>query len=516
MVIIGVLYYLVLMVPIDIYNMGQRFKAVAKEHAKRVALAFPGSAAMNYEALDALSDRAATHMLDMGVAQGNVVAIYAEKSVNTYAAMIAALKLGAPYVVLDTESPPARIEKIIENCKPALILTDRDFPLAYKNQLSLSGLEKDAPSLPESKLAQVNGNAIAYIMFTSGSTGSPKGVAISHASMLNFCHWARDTFAITPEDRLSGANALYFDNSVFDFTASLFNGASLTPISRDIVTQPKQLIEATKSCSIWFSVPSLLIYLGTLKALSADSWPRMRAIIFGGEGFPKAELAKLHKLYGKQATLWNVYGPTECTCICSAYAIRESDFEDMQKLAPLGHLADKFIGAVIDESGTREVATGQTGELFLMGPQVAIGYYNNPELSRAAFAPFKNQPCYRTGDLVWQDPKTGHYHFAGRKDNQIKHMGYRIELEEIEAMLASISAVNQAAVIYQKGAGAAGRIVAFVCADEKLSPSDIQEKLRAMLPSYMVPHEVILETILPKNANGKIDRKALAEKLGEL
>ena len=332
--------------------------------------------------------------------------------------------------------------------------------------------------------------------------------------MLNFCDWARDRFAITPDDCVSGANALYFDNSVFDFCASLFNGASLVPLGREMVTNPKQLVEATKQCSIWFSVPSLLIYVNTLKAFGENSWPHMRAIIFGGEGFPKAELAKLYARFGKQATLWNVYGPTECTCICSAYAISEQDLGDMQKLAPLGHLAGIFSGAVINEAGN-EVAAGQVGELYLMGSQVARGYYNAPELTRAAFAPYQNQPCYRTGDLVWQDAKTGYYHFAGRKDNQIKHMGYRIELEEIEAAAAGIEAVNQAAVIYHKGDATSGRIIAFVSSNQELQPIVLQEKLRALLPSYMVPHEVIIKTMLPKNANGKIDRKALALEWGQ-
>lgn len=496
------------------YNMGLRFKAVAREYARRPALAFADGVRLDYEALDALSDSAATHMLNNGLKSGGVVAIYAEKSPLTYAAMLAALKIGAPYVALDTESPPERVHKILHCCQPMLVLADRAFDWEAAPVLPLAALEAFAEPVSKTVMESVTGSMPAYLMFTSGSTGFPKGVTISHASMLNFCDWSRDTFHITPDDVLSGVNALYFDNSVFDFTASLFNGACLVPVERQAVTQPKQLVARIKDCSLWFSVPSLLIYLTTLKALEPKSWPHMRGIIFGGEGFPKAELKRLYALYGKQATLWNVYGPTECTCICSAYSISERDFQRMDALAPLGHLAPNFTGAVMDESGRREVAAGEVGELFLMGPQVALGYYNDPERSRAAFAPSPlaaTQPCYRTGDLVRRDPATGYYHFAGRRDNQIKHMGYRVELEEIEAALASFPEVAQAGVIYHKNAGHGGRIVAFVCTARPADAETLKARLRGLLPAYMIPEEVHGRASLPKNANGKVDRRALAE-----
>lgn len=492
-----------------ILTMGQRFKAVAAQYAARPALVFP-DVRLTYAELDRLSDNAAAHLLQLGVAPGRGVAIHAEKSPLTYAAMLGALKIGAPYVVLDTASPRARSDKILECARPALILTDREFAGATP----LSQLEVPVTPVP---LPEINPDTPAYIMFTSGSTGMPKGVMISHASMLRFCDWARNTFNITSQDVLSGANALYFDNSVFDFSASLFNGASLVPVGRDIVTQPKKLAEAVRECTLWFSVPSLLIYLTTLRALDAKTWPKMRAIIFGGEGYPKAELKKLFSLYSAQATLWNVYGPTECTCICSARPIEESDFAQMEKLAPLGHLAPDFTGMVMDVSGSHEVPHGEIGELFLMGPQVALGYCNDPERTRTSFAPnplMPQLPCYRTGDLVYQDAKTGYYHFAGRKDNQIKHMGYRIELEEIEAAMAGLVGVAQAAVVYHKNEGYGGRIVAFVSGDA-LSAEQLKSSLREKLPAYMVPEEIHLHNVLPKNANGKVDRKALAATYGE-
>ncbi|MDX1975385.1 MAG: amino acid adenylation domain-containing protein [Rickettsiales bacterium] len=498
--------------------MGLRFKDIAQQHAMRNALSFPNGPTLTYSELDAASDKAAAHLLAQGGNASQVLAIHAEKSALTYIAMIAALKIGMPYVVLDTASPMERLDKILQRCNPAIIVADRPFAWAGKQAMPLESLRQKIAPIDVATIANISGSTPAYIMFTSGSTGFPKGVTISHASMVNFCEWARTTFSITPDDVLSGANALYFDNSVFDFSASLFNGACLVPIDRDTVTQPKALVEAAKNCSLWFSVPSLLIYVHTLRALTAASWPSMRAIIFGGEGFPKSELKKLYGLYGKQATLWNVYGPTECTCICSAYGISERDFDDMDKLAPLGHMAPNFTSAVLDESGKRIVAPGETGELLLMGPQVALGYYNDPERNQLAFAPsplsaMVPQPCYRTGDLVWQDGQTGYYHFAGRKDNQIKHMGYRIELEEIEAALASFDAIAQSAVIYHKKTPHGGSIIAFVSATSA-NLDAIKQQLRDRLPSYMIPDDIIIRDQLPKNANGKVDRKALAATYG--
>ncbi|MBY0407647.1 MAG: AMP-binding protein, partial [Rickettsiales bacterium] len=401
-------------------------------------------------------------------------------------------------------------------CQPRVIVTDQtgvDFGATAS--IDFSALEQPITPIPIEVIRAVPESTAAYIMFTSGSTGIPKGVAISHASMLNFCHWVREVFAIVPQDRVTHVNPLYFDNAVFDLVASLFNGSCLRPITGDVVRQAKRLVESVQDCTVWFSVPSLLIYLSALKALTAQSLPHMRAIVFGGEGFAKTELQKLHRLYGARATLWNVYGPTECTCICSAYAITERDFEDMSALAPLGHLAHNVKGVVLRPDGS-QATDGETGELVLFGSQIALGYVNDTERSAVAFAPcslpgYANLPCYRTGDLVRQDGETGYFHFVGRKDNQIKHMGYRIELEEIEAALHGCAEVVQSAVIYHKSAQAGGKIVAFVKASTPVDAAQLTNRLREILPAYMIPEALCMVEILPKNANGKVDRAALLE-----
>jgi len=250
----------------------------------------------------------------------------------------------------------------------------------------------------------------------------------------------------------------------------------------------------------------------TMKALRADTFATVRSIVFGGEGFPKSELSKLHALYGARTRLVNVYGPTECTCICSAYDISAHDLTG-EGLPPLGKIADNFSYLILDDD--KPVAPGNAGELCLLGPQVGLGYYNDRERTDATFvqnplAPTLPQRMYRTGDLVREE--RGLLHFVGRKDNQIKHMGYRIELEEIEAALSRIGSVIQAAVVYKRVRDGFGHIVAYVATGEAaIDEARLRTDLATLLPPYMIPNRFTILRELPKNANGKIDRVRLKE-----
>jgi D-alanine--poly(phosphoribitol) ligase subunit 1 len=347
-------------------------------------------------------------------------------------------------------------------------------------------------------------------MFTSGSTGTPKGAVISHANVLNFVSWTQDRFGIGSKDILSNANPMYFDNSVFDFYSAIFSGASLVPISSEQVRDPRELVEIVNNsgCTVWFSVPSLLVYLLTTRALRASDFPSVRKIIFGGEGFPKRRLKQLYDLFGERAELENVYGPTECTCICSAHTIGPSDFADMKALAPLGFLAPNFDYEILPQAPGQEA-----GELFLRGPNVGLGYFNDPARTARAFIqnPAHHRISdigYHTGDLVRRDAD-GRLHFIGRLDFQIKHLGYRIELEEIEAALGSMPEVQECAVVYRELGDGLGEIVGFAALATPKSPEELIRGVAEIIPSYMVPKRVMVLDRLPKNAAGKIDRIAL-------
>ena len=314
------------------------------------------------------------------------------------------------------------------------------------------------------------------------------------------------------DDIFTNANPVYFDNSVFDFYTSMYNGATLVPLAHDLVKNAKQLVQAINQskCTLWFSVPSLLVYLLTTKALSKNDFQNIKRISFGGEGFPKNKLKQLFDLFGDRITLYNVYGPTECTCICSSYIITEKDFENMNELAPLGYMAPNFSYEILplEDSNTN------FGELALIGPCVGLGYYNDFERTAESFVQNKkslfSQLMYKTGDVV-EKGANGYLYFKGRVDNQVKHMGYRIELEEVEAAFGTLSYINEAGVLYEKLTPELGQIKAFVSvSDVSKDTKLILDDIKNLLPAYMVPKLLVILPMLPKNSNGKIDRKQLA------
>lgn len=505
-------------------NLGLAFEDIVRRRADHCALYYPASGEhISYSQLSSLVERLAVIFHAKGLRQGQVVALFHDKSPAAFAAMLACLRLGLIYTNLDRDSPWERIRKILQTCQPALIasgFTDRPFlaeltadGLPETMQLQ-QALDMAAASPADMRLPPVtaaDGSSPAYIMFTSGSTGMPKGAVMSHANLLWFIAWARERFAIVPDDVMSNVNPMYFDNSVFDFYSSILSGATLVPITAEQVRDTRLLVRLINqaACTLWFSVPSLLVYLLTTRALSTSDWPSIRKIVFGGEGFPKTRLRQLYELFGQRADLENVYGPTECTCICSAHTITEQDFEDMQNLAPLGLLAQNFNFEIL----ASDPALPERGQLFLRGPQVGLGYYNDPVRRAGAFIQNPRHTLYAdvgylTGDIVQRDAQ-GWLHFKGRTDYQIKHMGYRIELEEIEAALGSVSGVMECAVIYQKTGDTTGQILAFAVTNASLSAAQLLAAVAAIVPAYMQPRHLTVLEMLPKNANGKIDRLAL-------
>jgi D-alanine--poly(phosphoribitol) ligase subunit 1 len=384
----------------------------------------------------------------------------------------------------------------------AEVAADLSIEVVDTTSLAAAVGDLDSDNLLETR--SVTGSNPAYIMFTSGSTGFPKGAVMTHANVLNLIAWSQKTFSITIDDILTNVNPLYFDNSVFDFYAALFTGAVLVPLSKEETSDPKLLVEKIDegACTLWFSVPSLLIFLQTMRATDGKHLRSIRRFVFGGEGYPKAKLKQLFDTYTPASEFFNVYGPTECTCICSSYRLTNEDFDDLRGLPPLGYLADNFDYLITD------------GELCLLGPNVGRGYYNDPERTAQSFVQNPTHDkfidiMYRTGDLVKLNPADGKLYIEGRKDNQIKHMGYRIELEEIEAALYCLDYVSEAAVLHTNSNGLS-RIVAVVAGD--FDNEQIRRDLKQIVPSYMVPSVFHREKILPKNPNGKVDRRQLAER----
>lgn len=503
------------------YNLGLHFYSIVAENAERPAIRFSETEVINYGELNSLSNQIARYLLRHNCKKGDVIGIFNNKARESFALMIACLKTGIIYVNLDSSSPIERLNKIVDRCKPVLIALDLVNLQTVVDEMEREPLNlisdefrKDISKFDPSDLEYTNSvcsDNPAYIMFTSGSTGFPKGAVMTHQNLLNFISWARITYEITSADIMSNVNPMYFDNSVFDFYGSLFNGASMSPVDADTVKQASKLVKYIDSigATIWFSVPSLLVFLMTMKALTTDSFRNIRVITFGGEGFPKPKLKILFDLFSDRIRIVNVYGPTECTCICSAYDVVREDFNDLINLAPLGFLAPNFDYLILDESGN----SADKGELVLGGPQVGLGYFNDPERTEKSFIshPFKQdyrQIMYKTGDLVWRD-SDGMIHITGRSDNQVKLMGYRIELEEIEAAFNNIDLINEACVVHEKFEDGLGQLKAYISVRGSIEADRIREEIKKVLPGYMVPKVITILESLPKNQNGKIDRIAL-------
>jgi D-alanine--poly(phosphoribitol) ligase subunit 1 len=509
------------------YNLGILFSEIAKQNGNKTALRYPNGKCYDYRSLDEFSNQFGHFLIGRGISRGDVIAIFNEKSVLGYSLMLACIKIGVIYTNLDLSSPWTRLGKIINNCLPKAVFFDKDeeeiefelknsFPDVLLISLNDEKVQKEVFCGNKQSVTgclSVNGSDPAYIMFTSGSTGFPKGAVMSHGNLLNFIQWGKETFEVNEDDIFTNANPIYFDNSVFDFYVSLFNSATLVPLGHDLVKDPNLLINAINEskCTIWFSVPSLLVYLLTTKSLTNKDFKEIKRISFGGEGFPKSKLMELYTLFGRRMTFYNVYGPTECTCICSSYIISKDDFADMTELAPLGNIAPNFGYEILPVDN----ANSDFGELALVGPCVGLGYYNDPVRTNLSFVPIPNrrfnQTMYKTGDLV-EKSKEGLLHFRGRVDNQIKHMGYRVELEEIENAFYTLGYVDEVCVIYQKLNAELGQIKAFVSVNRnEIGSSTILIDMKKLLPPYMIPRAIVILHGLPKNANGKIDRLKLAQ-----
>lgn len=505
------------------YNLGSLFYKVSLDHATNTAIRFVDNSTVSYSDLNSLSNKIGRYLIDKGVVKNDVVVILNNKSTYSYAIMIACLKIGAIYTNLDPNSPSERFYKMVDQCQPKALLYFKDQKLVDSNSdLNFLTVNYESESFkqtlnnhPDSVIEntkEVNGSDPAYIMFTSGSTGFPKGVVITHTNILNFIKWAKTTYSISENDAFTNINPMHFDNSVFDFYASLFNASCLIPVQTKLSRNPKRMIEALNSVSptIWFSVPSMLVYVLNMRALTKEDLPTLRTVTFGGEGFPKNQLRKLWSYWGDRVEFINVYGPTECTCICSSYKVTDEDLSN-DELLPLGPMAPNFYERILNENN-QEVKDGEIGELCIGGPNVGVGYFNDEERTKDVFVTDPllkkyDRTIYKSGDLVKKDLNKRGLIFCGRKDNQIKKMGYRIELEEIENALNSIMHINESAVIYVDNSKYRSKIIAFIKSD--LEEKEVKDILKKKLPLYMIPDQYVYKDYLPKNQNGKINRLAL-------
>jgi D-alanine--poly(phosphoribitol) ligase subunit 1 len=477
-----------------------RWAEVAPEAIAHIS----GDKTLSYDELRWRSDALASHLTERFGEDRRPIAVLGHREPEMLIAFLGAVKSGRPYVPLDTALPQQRIDKILETSRAALVLT-------AKEVLQFSALQVRAPA------RGVQGDEPFYILFTSGSTGEPKGVIITLASLEHFITWmlAEQRFTELGEVFLNQA-PFSFDLSVMDLYCSLATGGTLFSMSRDLIANPKELYRALTSSGVttWVSTPSFAQMCLVEERFSEAMLPRVRRFLFCGETLTPQTTAHLLKRFPR-AEVWNMYGPTEATVATTSIRIDAGILERYSPL-PVGHAMPG--SEILIVNGNREVLPANVrGEIIIAGPNVSPGYLARPDLTAEVFFQYRGQRAYRTGDF-------GRFRdnllfFEGRMDEQIKLSGYRIELGDVEANLRALAIVRDAVVIPVIKDGTVPSLAAFVvlAARDDASHFNLSHGIRAQLserlPAYMLPRKLVFLDAFPMTANGKIDRSSLAKSL---
>ncbi len=465
-----------------------------------------------------------------------LTAVFGQRSTAVVTGILGILFRGDGYVPLNPTFPTDRTRSMLERsgCRAIVVdenaekqivevVTGIETPLLiiFPERTDVSELKAALPnhqvlgthdleSAKEWTPADVDPNGIAYLLFTSGSTGIPKGVMVAHRNVNAFLDAMAERYAVTPDDRLSQTFELTFDLSVFDLFLAWECGARVC-----IPTQAQKMLPAKyiqdSEITIWFSVPSTAVMMSKLRMLKPGTYPSLRWSLFCGEALP-AEIVERFVEAAPNSTAENLYGPTELTIACTLYRwdTKRSPGECELGLVPIGDPYPGMEVLVVDED-LQPVAEGETGELLMTGLQLTPGYWRDAERTNAAYTvpPGEDRLFYRTGDRVRRCQGKSPMVYLGRLDNQIKIQGYRVELGEVESAMRDIAAAEVAiAVGWPVTAAGADSIVVFISnADADLG--EIQKLGKARLPSYMAPRQVRHVDSFPLNSNGKVDRKAL-------
>lgn len=459
------------------------------------------------------------------------IGVLASRSEAAYVGVAAALFAGAAFVPLNRMLPVRRTRTMLERSDvDALIVDEASLPqlpellrgLPRRPAVLLpDSLRVDIPDLgdgpvldaadlaavaPLEQLPEVGDDDMAYLLFTSGSTGEPKGVPITHSNVRAFLDVNQDRYGLTPDDRLTQIGDQTFDLSVFDLFMAWENGARVCAMDPTEVPAPFSYLERN-GITVWFSVPSVAAMLRNRGVLTPGSMPTLRWSLFCGEALPRAT-AEAWQAAAPASTVENLYGPTELTIACTAYRWdpQTSPAQCVHDNVPIGQPYPSLRTLIVDEHLV-PVEDGATGELCVAGPQTTPGYWQAPELTAERFFERGGRTYYRTGDLV--RVRHGQLVCIGRNDQQVKIDGYRIELGEIEAVLRRSGAVEAVCLMWPDPE----TITAVMSG--VADPAVVADASRDSLPPYMVPTSVHAVESMPVNANGKVDRTALRRWLAE-
>ena len=448
------------------------------------------------------------------------IAVYLPKGYECLVSFMGILYSGNAYVPIDASMPLPRLGKLLENLSPEYIITNE------KNKAALIslGIDEEKTLLFEeivkhppdagaalARVGKVIDTDPIYIMFTSGSTGVPKGVVITHRGVLDYAHWVVETFGVSSGSVFGNQAPFHFDNSILDIYSCLLTGAKFVLIPEQLFQFPAKLPQFIEQHGIdtIFWVPTVMINVANSGAFDNGELvlPCLKRVLFCGEEMPNKALNTWRRRFPGPLYA-NLYGPTEITDVCTYYIV-DREYADSDPL-PIGGPCRNMNVLVLNENNMA-AAVNEIGELCILGSGLALGYWNNPEATSKVFTqnplnPHYEEKMYRTGDLVYVNDE-GLIIFMGRMDSQIKHKGNRIEMGEIETAAKSIDGVINACALYDSDKQ---EIVLFaVCNDAELTDRRINKELLKLVPLYMLPGRTVFLEDFPLNPNGKIDRPLL-------
>ncbi len=491
---------------------------------------------LSYAQLHQLSNRLAHALRAQGVGRGSLVGVMLNRGPDMLVALLGILKAGGAYVPLDPDYPTARLRYMLEHSAVTTLVTEQAINAAMAACLSqplplqhLVYMDEQVPAganpayrcsaraqwslQPDSELVPLSTlDDPMVVLYTSGSTGTPKGVVLAHRGYANRHDWHQQLFRLQPGERVAQKTSVCFDISVWELFWPLQFGGTVCPVATAVLRDPWSLAEWMQRTEIrvMHFVPSLFGEFLTAIEPQNIGFPQLRQLIFSGEALPVAHVQRWFARFGPGAQLANLYGPTEASIDVTAWQMNAPPALGMARV-PIGHAMPNVSLVVLDEH-MQPVPAGTSGELWIGGMQLAQGYLKDPQRTAEAFRPnpFAHIPgatLYRTGDLVVQLPD-GSFDYRGRIDTQVKIRGYRVELGEIEAALGAHPAVREVAVLALDHEDGHLRLAAWLCG-EPVDAAELREFLSKRLPAYMVPRSFEWAGSLPKNQNGKLDRKAL-------
>ncbi|MEU0127148.1 amino acid adenylation domain-containing protein [Streptomyces sp. NPDC006289] len=504
--------------PVAAHTAPEAFRAQCATTPGAIAVR-AGTHHLTFGELDALSDDLAYHLHGRGIGRGDLVALALEGTADQVVAMLAVVKAGAAYLPVDLEYPQARIAHMLDDARPALLLTHGTRRVErYRDSVPCLALDDRAAwstgSAAPPAVAPDPRDA-AYVIYTSGTTGRPKGVVVTHASLTNHMAWMAGHLELTGEDRVLARTSPSFDASVWETWLPLTHGGSTCPVPPAANHDPAGLLARMRDAGVTIAqfVPSHLSLI--LTETGPDEAPTtLRAVLCGGEPLSGSLARRVERAW--RAEVHNLYGPTETTIDAVAHRHHPGGATAGEGGVPLGRPVDNTRAYVLD-AGLRPVPPGVTGELYLAGDGLARGYLHRPGLTAGRFVADPYGPdgsrMYCTGDLVRRDGD-GLIGYVSRADDQVKLNGFRIELGEIEAALGALEGVAAACALVREDQPGERRLVAYTVPDGRggaaaLTDAATRARLASVLPPYMVPAVFVTLDGLPLLPNGKTDRRAL-------